>query len=264
LAADRDLVIQQLHPLRLPAEGAALYPEAGKPPERQRGAPNEHGAGCAAVQSCAELRYHEAMPPRPTESDPRRPGNAIELELRDVTLLFNPLDPSPVTERDLDRAAEEFIVSWARELPQSVPLRLIIRLGKPLSDPFTPREIEKAVHHYFAYRRSINRLELRQLFKLGRMSLLIGVSFLSLCLLLSHLIAPRAGLGAFSDITREGLTIGGWVAMWRPMQIYLYDWWPLRRSGRLLDRLSRIEVELRVARPAEQLEPADHPARELR
>jgi hypothetical protein len=202
------------------------------------------------------------MQPQPAESDPRRPGNTIELELRDVTQLFNPLDPSPITEKDLDRAAEEFIVSWARELPQSLPLRLVVRLDKPLDHTFTPPEIEKAVHHYFAYRRSINRLELRQLLKLGRMSLLIGVSFLSLCLLLSELIAPRSGHGAFQDITREGLTIGGWVAMWRPMQIYLYDWWPLRRAGRLFDRLSRMEVELRVSAFSERSEPPHPTARD--
>jgi hypothetical protein len=214
-----------------------------------------HVSERSAFQSRRELRYDQTMQPQPAETDPRRAGNAIELKVRDVTQLFNALDPSPLAERDLDRATEEFIVSWARELPQSLPLRLVIGLDKSLPDACTPPEIEKAVRHYFAYRCSINRLELRQLFKVGRMSLLIGVSFLSLCLLLSELVAPRSGLGTFSDITREGLTIGGWVAMWRPMQIYLYDWWPLRSSGRLLDRLSRMEVELRSAPLEGQFEP---------
>jgi hypothetical protein len=44
----------------------------------------------------------------------------------------------------------------------------------------------------------------------------------------------------------EGLTIGGWVAMWRPMEIYLYDWWPLRRRGTLLDGLSRVDVDVQA------------------
>jgi hypothetical protein len=36
--------------------------------------------------------------------------------------------------------------------------------------------------------------------------------------------------------------IGGWVAMWRPLEVFLYDWWPIRAEGRLLQRLSTIPV----------------------
>jgi hypothetical protein len=41
-----------------------------------------------------------------------------------------------------------------------------------------------------------------------------------------------------------GATIGGWVAMWRPLEIYLYDWWPLRAEYKMLERLSRLHVRL--------------------
>lgn len=177
-------------------------------------------------------------------SDPRRFDNTIQLELNEIEQLFNSLDPSPIREKDLDRDAEEFIVSWARELPPRRDPRLVIRLENPLPPAHTPDTVKSAVRHYFAYRASINRLELRQLFKQGRLTLLIGVTFLTACLLLSELLARFLPEGAFLDIQREGLTIGGWVAMWRPMEIYLYDWWPIRRRLRLLDHLSRMEVDL--------------------
>jgi hypothetical protein len=48
-----------------------------------------------------------------------------------------------------------------------------------------------------------------------------------------------------SIVIREGLIIAGWVAMWRPMEIFLYEWWPLRRKGRLYQKLSRMHVEIR-------------------
>ncbi len=38
--------------------------------------------------------------------------------------------------------------------------------------------------------------------------------------------------------------IGGWVAMWRPLEIFLYDWWPIRAEARLFDRLSAMPVRL--------------------
>jgi hypothetical protein len=43
---------------------------------------------------------------------------------------------------------------------------------------------------------------------------------------------------------RESLTIAGWVAMWRPMQTYLYDWWPVRRRSCIYTKLSHMPVEV--------------------
>jgi hypothetical protein len=64
---------------------------------------------------------------------------------------------------------------------------------------------------------------------------------------MSDLLARREH-GTLLTLARESLTIGGWVAMWRPMQIFLYDWWPLLRVGHIYEKLSRVPVELR--RPA--------------
>jgi hypothetical protein len=50
----------------------------------------------------------------------------VELNLRDVNQLFNTIDPSPFREKDLDRDAEEFIVSWTREFPLRSPVLLVI------------------------------------------------------------------------------------------------------------------------------------------
>ena len=45
-------------------------------------------------------------------------------------------------------------------------------------------------------------------------------------------------------VAREGLTIAGWVAMWRPMEIYLYSWWPVQRRGKIFAKMSRMKVEV--------------------
>jgi len=182
----------------------------------------------------------------PASSSPAT-GSSIKLKLREIAQLFNSLDPSPFSEQDLDHDAEEFIVSSARELPRHHDLRLVLNLEKPLGPPQTSEAVGDAIRHYFAYRASINRLELREFFKRGRLSLLIGTVFLAGCLVLGHAIGRHDASGAFSSFAQEGLTIAGWVAMWRPMEIYLYDWWPLKRRGALLTRLSHMRVE--VVRP---------------
>ena len=45
---------------------------------------------------------------------PAAAENAIEIRIDDISQLFHTLDPFPFRERDLDKDAEEFIVSWAR------------------------------------------------------------------------------------------------------------------------------------------------------
>jgi hypothetical protein len=46
------------------------------------------------------------------------------------------------------------------------------------------------------------------------------------------------------DCLSESLTIVGWVAMWRPLQIFLYDWWPLQRQIRLYQKLSSAHIQV--------------------
>ena len=65
----------------------------------------------------------------------------------------------------------------------------------------------------------------------------------------TRIIAPDEA-GAARSIAREGLTIGGWVAMWRPMEIYLYDWWPLWRRVALQRRLCHMKVDIRFPKAA--------------
>jgi hypothetical protein len=45
-------------------------------------------------------------------------------------------------------------------------------------------------------------------------------------------------------MVREGFLIGGWVAMWRPLEVFLYDWWPILGEVRLFDRLSGMPVHI--------------------
>jgi hypothetical protein len=168
----------------------------------------------------------------------------IELKLRDVNQLFNTMDPSPFTEKDLDHDAEEFIVSWARELPLADPLLLVVHLATLPEERDSQTMVQEAIHHYFSYRLELGRLEFRHLMQDGRKSLVIGVLFLAACLSIGNLL-PGIVPGTLSEVGREGLTIAGWVALWRPMEIYLYDWWPLLRRQKILKKLSRMPVEVR-------------------
>lgn len=179
----------------------------------------------------------------------RRHGDSIliEIKLNNVMQLFNSFDPSPFHEKDLDDDAEEYIVSTAGEFSLATPLHLTIQLPAEAVTPETKQMVTKAIHHYFEYKSGGAERQLRILLRQGRVSLLIGLAFLFSCISARQLVATL-GTGTFHEILQEGLLISGWVAMWRPIQLFLYDWWPIRNLQRLYLKLSRVSVDVTPSR----------------
>jgi hypothetical protein len=176
--------------------------------------------------------------------DVARPAaTAIEVRVAELRQLFNAIDPSPFRERDLDPRAEAFIVGWARELPRDASLALRVHLEGACGRGDEAAILGEAIHEYFTQRASDARRQLRELFRRGRLSLAIAVVFLGATMAASDLIGGMTQ-ARFAAVLSEGLIIGGWVAMWRPLEVFLYDWWPVRADVRLFERLSTMPVDI--------------------
>jgi hypothetical protein len=171
-----------------------------------------------------------------------RKATSIEVRLSTVSQLFHSLDPYPFRERDLDRDAEEFIVAWARGLPRDAPLEVLIHLPKSEVHPERSSEVQSAIHNHFAFRVEEASQDLHELFVIGRIYLVIGVSVLTGCMFMAQLIERLAPGANWSRIVAEGLVILGWVTNWRPAEILLFEWLPISRRRRLLRRLSVASV----------------------
>ncbi len=179
-----------------------------------------------------------------SESYRREDGAAlVEIRLHSVHQLFNSLDPAPFHEKDLDADAEEYIVESVREFPLREKIKLVFHL--PRAEASDAGDLQGAIHNYFAYRAGVVARELRAKLAEGRATLAIAVLFLALCLVLRQ-TALTIGDTGYAHIVAEGLLIVGWVAMWRPIEILLYDWWPIRRRLRPLSKLAAIGVEVRA------------------
>jgi hypothetical protein len=183
-----------------------------------------------------------------TNSPEKPPSHAspkhavIEIRVPELRHLFHEIDPSPFGERDLDPRVEEFIVSWAEDLPAAAALALVIHVEKPPSSAESVTALEGAVRRFFSHRALERRRRLRSLFRRGRVSLVIGLACLTLSIAAGDLVVSRFVREGLADIVRESLLIGGWVAMWRPLEVFLYNWWPIRASARLFERLSAMPV----------------------
>jgi hypothetical protein len=80
----------------------------------------------------------------------------------------------------------------------------------------------------------------------GQMSLAVGLVALVVFLSLAGFVATFPS-GPVREILREGLVITGWVAMWRPLEILLYDWWPMADERRQVRRLLDAPVSIHYA-----------------
>jgi len=180
----------------------------------------------------------------PTRDDLSKDRARLEVHVADLKQLFNSLDATPFRERDLDPRAEQFIADWAAELHSEVPLCLVIHVDGAAPAAADVTILSEAVREFFKQRAVVTRRRLRQLFQVGRTSLVIGMAALALSVVLGDLAANLMSGVRFGSIFSESLLIGGWVAMWRPLDVFLYDWWPIRAEARRFDRLSDMRVEV--------------------
>lgn len=169
--------------------------------------------------------------------------DVIKVHVGDLRQLFNAMDPSPFRDRDLDPNAEEFIAGWARELPSRARLALLVQIDRPGAAD-EPTLLHDAVRVFFSYRATTARQRLRRLLSVGRRSLWIGVLFLAISIVVGGLLKRALAGREVGELLRESLLIGGWVAMWRPLEIFLYNWWPILDEARLFDRLSAMPVRV--------------------
>jgi len=168
----------------------------------------------------------------------------IEVRLRELSQLFDSLDPSPFVEKDLDPKAEEYIVDSAREVPSSTGWALVIHLDQPAPLPDQEQVVGDAIREHFARESRRLQRKLRSLIRRGWLSLAIGMAFLAAAFATTQTVRRLVGQSGLWQLLEQGLLIVGWVAMWRPLEIFLYDWWPILGEARLYDRLSTMHVRV--------------------
>lgn len=167
---------------------------------------------------------------------------AVELRLDRVAQLYNSLDPAPFHEKEVDAAADDYIVGSAEDLGGRA-MRLVLLL--PAAELARPEaaHIAQSIRNHFALRERTEHRRLRAEWRRGRLSLVIGLGFLIVCLFARELLAAQDS--AVWRILSEGLLIAGWVALWGPIDVFLYGWWPIASRRRLFARLAQLDIELR-------------------
>jgi hypothetical protein len=166
----------------------------------------------------------------------------IALDVHNVKQLFATFDPSPFTETSLNTTAAQFIASEAWYAPRRH--RFVVALsirGRPAEAEDAAR-LEDVLQMHFARLAAGEDQNFRKLIRTGLISLAIGMCVLALCTMLSRAVDNSSLPDGWREGLRDGISVFGWVANWRPTQILFYDWWPIRRSRNLYRRLATATV----------------------
>jgi len=154
---------------------------------------------------------------------------SIDVRVQKIEQLFHTLDPYPFRERALADDAEDYILTFAKECTRSEQLRIVLHKPAEAAVSAEAQDLREAISNHFEDRADGAGRELRELFRVGRIAALIGIAvLLLLTAAVEFVLVP-----AFGDAQRwiaESLFILAWVANWKPLEIFLYDWWPIARQ----------------------------------
>ena len=167
----------------------------------------------------------------------------IEVRIKDVQQLFDARDPAPFRDRDLDDDFVEYVVSSAKEFSLITPLKILIYIEELESKELQKESIVEAIQSYLSYQIDLQRGNLKTYINRAQIFLIIGIVTLISCLAIAqniHVPEPPGAMG----ILREGIIIFGWVSIWKPIELVLFDWYPIYEKVKFYKKLLDTEIEI--------------------
>jgi hypothetical protein len=168
----------------------------------------------------------------------------IEVNLSSVAQLFNSFDPAPFHEKELDNDAENYIADTVKDFPPKTRFKIIIYLPEVILGEKEARDIPEAVRSHFVYKSLLQKRKLRQRFVYGEFALAVGLSFLAIATIASLAIDSYSGSYPVAHFIAKALEITGWVAMWEPVTVFLFQLWPIVKQRKVYEKISRMEIDI--------------------
>ena len=167
----------------------------------------------------------------------------IEIKLSSVAQLFNSFDPAPFHEKELDSAAEHYIVDMVKDFPPKTLFKMIIYLPRDIATTERAMKIPTAIHNHFQFKMLVADRKFRSQFRHGRSTLLIGLTFLTIALIARQLVSSLEN-HIIAQLFADALLIIGWAAMWEPITVLLYELWPIIQLKRTYEKISSMEIDV--------------------
>jgi hypothetical protein len=168
----------------------------------------------------------------------------VRIKVRQLSQLFNSLDPSPFWDRDLDGEAAQFIEEEFRDRLSADTWRLVVQVQEGST---SAEDLQTALKSHYLRQANSARLALREHLWMGQLALIGGTAVFLVSMATRAVL--RNSWAGISPWVEEGLVVLAWLALWRPAEALLYGWVPYYRKRRRYERLARIHVAVRLAAP---------------
>ncbi len=174
--------------------------------------------------------------------------NEIELRIAQPAQFYNLLDPAPNDEKEINQATESYIMDSLDDMQNDKrsSAKIVLYLEQALyDDEKTRTDMEKAIHSHFAERVCSATQKYKQAMNKGRRYLIRGLIFLIICLIFSSVVTSIHNQNDIIYAIGQSFVIIGWVALWRPVEFYLYDRRDILDEKKMLSQLETIPIETR-------------------
>lgn len=169
----------------------------------------------------------------------------ITIELSNIKHLFKEPEFDPFVERSNSISGIEQIISELKPTSLKSKVRTTIFLPQNQLSDNLERSTAKALQYYCSVRIEQTTNDLASLRGQGIRALKRGLLFLALCLLLSTLFDGLNNLpGLVRRFLSEGCLIAGWVSLWHPIELLLYEWGPYRRQQQIYQLIKEMELKV--------------------
>ncbi|MDB4984611.1 MAG: hypothetical protein JWM20_790 [Patescibacteria group bacterium] len=169
-------------------------------------------------------------------TDLRHTNHLIHLKVKVLDKIFDALDPEPIAFRKLDPDWVDYLIDEMNDRTGSKPVNLSLEIPSATLVGTSPLEVEESIRREFHEHVRMLERRLKEVLRIGRISLAFALCVLIIFTLLS-IASERLYLGIFQRFFSEGFVIIGWVALWRPVEALLYDWWPIIDERKKIRRL---------------------------
>jgi hypothetical protein len=164
----------------------------------------------------------------------------LDVRVASMEQLFDNRDPAPFRDRDLDPDLVEYLIDGARDLANS-PLRVEIWLGTAPSV-----DVSQAVRVYFQHEIDRSNRRRREQVRAGLIALSIAIAVVIALIAVAEMVERRV-TGTLGSALREALVISGWVLMWRPIEVLVYNHITWRRDRRVLESIRDASIAVHTS-----------------
>lgn len=166
----------------------------------------------------------------------------IELNLSTISQLFHTLDPSPFHQKELDPEAERYIVDIVDDFPKETEFRIVAYLPEALANSREAREIPVAIRNHFQYRALMQQQLFRERSRYGKFTVIVGLVFLAIATMASYAVSLYFVNSIMAQFAAKALEVAGWVAMWEPVTVHLYQLWPIVKQKRIYEKIAGLDI----------------------